>query len=344
MPTTTRQPTLTLYNERSGFDALQPEWNALLARSCFNSIFLTWEWQTTWWDSLGPGELLLLAWRDESGDLIGIAPLFLDEEDGVRRLHLVGCTEVADYLDIIIAAGHEAEVYAAFLQFLNSGDAPDWDEVSLCNLHELSSSYRLLPELVREAGLEAEVAQEDVAPHLTLPASFDEYLAALTKKQRHEIRRKRRKLEREVNSWRWFQIKGGGELDGWVDRFIELHRMASDDKEDFMTEEMSGFFHDIAHTAAENGWLDLAFIEINDQLASTMFNFDYDGRIWVYNSGYNPAAYGQLSPGIVLTSYLIEDAIASGHAVFDFLQGDEIYKYRFGAVDAKVMRTSLTRK
>src|SRR5690606_16851246 len=47
----------------NGFEALQAEWNALLRRSRFNTIFLTYEWQTTWWEYLGEGELWILAMR-----------------------------------------------------------------------------------------------------------------------------------------------------------------------------------------------------------------------------------------------------------------------------------------
>ena len=333
---------LSIYTDPTGFETLRTEWDQLLRRSAFNSIFLAWDWQRTWWESLGVGELLLLAWRNGE-DLVGIAPLYHVCDERGCRLHLVGCTEVADYLDLIIARGWEEEVYAGFLHFLTSVDAPRWDVISLCNLYEPSPTYRLLPPLAQSFGLQATVEQEDVAPYLTLPPTFDEYLASLTKKQRHEIRRKRRKLEREAANWRWFQIRGEEELDVWVERFIQLHRLASADKEDFMTAQMAAFFHRIAHTAARLGWLSLAFIEINGELASAMFDFDYDGRIWVYNSGYNPAIYGHLSPGIALTSHLIEEAIISGHHTFDFLQGDEVYKYRFGATDAKVMNTILKR-
>lgn len=336
-------PALHIYTHPSGFDALRPEWNTLLRRSRFNSIFLTWEWQTAWWSCLGEGDLLLLAWRSAAGELVGIVPLYGVWADGRYSLHLVGCAEVADYLDIIVSERHETEVYTALLDFLTGPQAPAWDELVLCNLPSPSATPHLLPGLAQARGFQAEVGQEDVAPCLTLPTTFDGYLAGIDKHQRHEIRRKRGKLERETETWRWFQIRDGGDLDTWVDRFIDLHRLASADKHDFMSAAMAAFFHHIAHVAAQQGWLALAFIEVNGELAATVFNFDYDSRIWVYNSGYNPSAYSPLSPGIILTSLLIEDAIASGHTVFDFLQGNEIYKYRFGATDAPVMRVAVRR-
>ena len=70
----------------------------------------------------------------------------------------------------------------------------------------------------------------------------------------------------------------------------------------------------------------------------------YKGRLLIYNSGYDPANYAELSPGIVLTSYIIEDAIKRSLKVFDFLQGNEVYKYRFGAIDTFVYDTQISRK
>ena len=64
-------------------------------------------------------------------------------------------------------------------------------------------------------------------------------------------------------------------------------------------------------------------------------------RLLVYNSGYDPVNYAELSPGIVLTSYIIEDAIKRGIKVFDFLQGNEVYKYRLGATDTVVYDTQI---
>ncbi len=350
---TSRPPArYTAHTGPRAFDLLRPAWNSLLARSAFNSIFLTWEWQTAWWDCLGQGaapppdasELILLELRAAADDeTIGIAPLYALPTATGWHLQLVGCTEVADYLDIISVAGREAEVLAGFLGYLTSADAPAWDAVTLCNLYEPSLTPRLLPDLAAAAGLRAEVQDEDVAPYLLLPATFDAYLESLDKKQRHEIRRKRNKIDREAEHWRWFSIRTEQDLDAWIERFIALHRLTSAAKDEFMTPDMAAFFRRIAHVAARQGWLNLAFIEINGDLAAAYFNFDFDRRMWVYNSGFDLAAHGQFSPGIILNACLIEDAIATDHRVFDFLQGNEIYKYRFGATDARVARVVISR-
>ena len=89
------------------------------------------------------------------------------------------------------------------------------------------------------------------------------------------------------------------------------------------------------------GTLQLMFMEVDGSKAATLFNFDYNGRIWVYNSGLDPAAFGQLSLGVVLTAKAIEWATENGRSEFDFLRGNETYKYRFGAKDTEIYRITL---
>ncbi len=336
-----------------GFQALAPEWNPLLARSRFDTVFLTHEWQTTWWRHLQDGELWILAFRSpEDGQLVGIAPLFRrynpeGELAGQWSFHLVGCIEVSDYLDLLAARGWEAPVHRALLEWLTGPDAPYWDRVDLCNLPEVSLTYRLLPDLAREFGLRAAVFQEDVAPYVPLPLRYQDYLAhCVDKKQRHEIRRKQRRALREAEVV-FRVVDRAADPDTIVremETFIQLQRMSRPDKAEFMTPQMEAFFTGLAVRMAQAGWLCLAFLELNGVPAAAYFNFQYRRRVYVYNSGYNPQAdVAYLSPGWVLLGYLIQYAIARGERIFDFLQGSEEYKYRFGCREARVMRAVVHR-
>ena len=106
------------YHDAGGFDTLAEEWNGLLVRSAADTIFLTLEYQHIWWQNLGQGELLILAVRDGE-ELVAIAPLFAtDDPQGRRVLATVGCVDVSDYLDLIVARGREQEAYAALLDYL----------------------------------------------------------------------------------------------------------------------------------------------------------------------------------------------------------------------------------
>ncbi|MEZ4769953.1 MAG: GNAT family N-acetyltransferase [Caldilineales bacterium] len=332
---------LKVFKDETGFDALRPHWNGLLASSPANTLFLTWEWQSTWWRCLGDGDLYLLAWFD--GDRpVGIAPLYLtQDDDGARRFALVGCVDVSDYLDVIAASGWEEAVYGALLDWLHSPAAPAWDVLYLCNLPQDSATHSQLPEIAAGRGLSCVVEVEDVCPVIQLPADYDTYLMdVLSKKQRHEVRRKARRIE-EATRVRWYAIDDSSDVQAETDAFIELHRLSTTEKRSFMTPDMQAFFREIVRETHEAGWLYLAFIELNGQRAAAMLGFVYDGRLLVYNSGYDPQSFAELSPGIILTSYIIEDAIDRGLRIFDFLQGDEVYKYRFGASDTLVYAVTI---
>ncbi len=331
------------HTDLSGFDALAGEWNDLLKQSAFDTLFLTWEWQRTWWEHLGEGDLFLITLRDDQGHLAGIAPLYRTvSASGERKLSIVGCVDVSDYLDIIVAQGREREVYGALLDYLDSAEMAGWDAAELCNVPEVSPAHQALAEMVVEHGHEFRTIVEDVCPVIDLPATWDAYLNSLDKKQRHEIRRKMRRIEGEADV-HWYIVDQGRDLVEEIEAFIELHQKSSADKDDFMDEQMKGFFRAVAHVLQPLGWLQLAFIEVDGQKAASMLNFDYEDAILVYNSGYDPRRHAHLSPGIVLLAYCIQHAIELGRARFDFLRGDEPYKYRFGGKDTKVYRLVIVR-
>ncbi|MDH7489298.1 MAG: GNAT family N-acetyltransferase [Anaerolineae bacterium] len=323
-------------HDASGFEQLHAEWNALLERSPLRTVFLTWEWQATWWKHLGEGELHLLTLRDDDGTLVGIAPLCrVTSPAGLHTFRWVGCVDVSDYLDVVAAPGYEAALYTAILDYLTSPDAPAWRYVDLCNIREASPTHQSIARMAQERGLYARASVQEVCPVIPLPATWDEYLDSLDKKQRHEIRRKIRRIESAADT-RWRIADDPATLDEDIEAFIRLHRKSNPEKDAFMDEKMVAFFRDVCHTFFHCGWLSLAFIFVNGNRAASMLNFDYDNRILVYNSGYDPEEYAAMSPGIVLLSYCIRHAIETRREQFDFLRGDEEYKFRFGAVRTTV--------
>jgi hypothetical protein len=131
------------------------------------------------------------------------------------------------------------------------------------------------------------------------------------------------------------------DLDAEMDAFMAL--MAMDpEKERFLTGPMRQQMLLSAHAAYRNGWLQLAFIESDGQKAGGYLNFDYADHIWVYNSGIN-FAFRELSPGWVLLGHLLKWANENKRRAFDFMRGDEDYKYRFGGVNRYVARAVVER-
>ncbi len=317
-----------IYTDSNAFEQLAPEWDDLVERSVNAPFFMRHTYQSVWWKYLGNDDLLLITIRTDEGQLVGLAPLYAKtNQAGQRELTFVGCVDVSDYLDLIVDADYVDEVYQALLDSLSQ---LSWDKMYLCSLSHKSLTHSRFVEAVNERGWRTQVREQDVCPVITLADSWDDYLAGIKKKQRHEIKRKMRKIENEADT-RWYVVESAAEIDEAMDKFIELHQKSTQDKEDFWSDNLIGFFKDVACQLAKEGWLKLYFIEVNGSDAAAMLCFDYHNEFLLYNSGYDPEQFAHLSPGNVLTSYTIQHAIELGRSRYDFLRGDEVYKFRFGA-------------
>jgi CelD/BcsL family acetyltransferase involved in cellulose biosynthesis len=332
---------IDLITDVSVFDQLATEWNELLHRSAMDTLFLTREWQSVWWKTLGTGELRVITFREDDRTLVGIAPLFAQATDDLISLAIIGCVDVSDYLDIIVARGYEEPVYAALLDTLTRPDFPAWHSLDLCTVPAASPTNTMLKTMAQARGFTVEHYRHDVSPIIELPDDWETYLATLDKKQRHEVRRKLRRIA-EVNA-KWYVIDAAEALDQAVLDFIELHKKSRPDKNLFMDARMQTFFVEMARALFPHGWLQLAFFEIAGERAAAIWNFVYNNDVLVYNSGYDPIKYGALSPGIVLFAHSIQDAIAAKRRRYDFLRGNEEYKYRFGAKETEVMELHIRR-
>lgn len=330
---------VTLYRSPALFDELESEWNALLKDSSADCIFLTHQWQSSWWDAYRPGEIWALAVR-EGAELVGLAPWFVRPEGNGRRVvRAIGCVDVTDYLEVIARRGKERAVFEALARDIATRGA-DYDDIRLCNAPEASLTVQMLPDVFREQGFAVEVTFQDVCPVINLPDSFEAFLAGLDKKNRHELRRKlRRAASDEVD---WYLVTEGCDLNAELEKFLKLMAASSDEKALFLRErENEAFFRGVVPRIAEAGWLHLAFLTIDGEAAAAYLNFDYGNRIMVYNSGHNHSVHAHYSPGIILMARLIEHAIGQGRQELDFLRGDEPYKYDLGGKDTRVFQVAI---
>jgi CelD/BcsL family acetyltransferase involved in cellulose biosynthesis len=327
-------------------DLLAAPWNALLDESASHVPFLRHEYLRTWWQTMGGGEwkeadlMVVVAYAGEK--MVGIAPLFFSRNrEGEPALLLVGSIEVSDYLDVIA----RQEDLPAFLKglffFLQSQNLPPWKVLDCYNLLENSQTLPALESAAASLGWSYACDRLQHSPHILLPGNWEVYLAGIDKKQRHEIRRKMRRLEESGLPMRAYVVEDPATLEAEADAFMAL--MAQDpEKAAFLTPAMREFMHSVIRCAFTAGCLQLAFLEINGEKAAAYLNFNYLNRIWVYNSGLD-RKFTEFSPGWVLLGYLLKWANEAQATEFDFMRGDEDYKYRFGAVDRFVVRATVRR-
>lgn len=321
------------------FSDLEVEWNALAQVSDANLIFLTWEWQSTWWRAYHPGALWLLSVRSDAGELLAIAPWFIQTNaEQERVVRTIGCVDVTDYLSILIHQEHQTAVYEALAQFLIEQQGVAFDVLDFCNIPETASLLEGFRAALEAVGLSVSVKEQDVCPVIELPDSFADYVQNLDKKQRHELRRKMRKIDGLGDGVEWYIVDDRHDLATETAHFLALMRSASEEKASFLENEQHvAFFEAMVPLMFEKGWLQMAFIKLEDAYAAAYLNFVYNNEVLVYNSGLDIEVSKTLSPGIALLGYLIRHAIENGHKRFDFLRGDEQYKYHMGGQDTRVM-------
>ena len=312
----------------------EPAWEQVLGASDATTLFLTPWWQKTWWKHFGGGaELAVHVVSDDQGP-IGVAPLV--SSDGV--LELLGATDLFDYRDFIVERGREEDFCAALLDHLPE---LDWHTLRMESVREESPTLRTLGKVAESAGMSVEIEPEDVAPVALLPATWEEYVSGLSKKDRHELRRKIRRLHGAGEVTRSV-CSAPEQIPGMMDVFLRLHRASSPDKAEFMTAEREAFFLDAVTEASRRGRLRLEELALDGTPVASCLGFDYAGSFLLYNSGYDPE-YSKLSVGIVSKALAIEGSIESGDGAFDFLRGSEDYKYRLGGRDRQVYRVIVRR-
>ncbi len=329
------------------FESLAEQWNHLLAESASHVPFLRHEYLYTWWQTLGggeweKGELYIVLAHDGNNRLHGIAPLFFTQNrEGEAAFMLLGSIEISDYLDFIVREADLAPFCDGLLNHLAAVNSPAWKVLDLYNILDSSRTISALETAARRIGWRYHLERLQHSPYIPLPGDWETYLAGINKKQRHEIRRKLRRLEESGTPFRWYIVQDEHTLDQEIDAFLELMAL-DEEKQAFLTTVMRSQMRSAIWTAFRAGWLQLAFLEIEGQKAAGYLNFDYGNQIWVYNSGMDNR-FNAYSPGWVLLSYLLKWANENGRSAFDFMRGNEEYKYRFGAIDRFVMRVRLER-
>jgi CelD/BcsL family acetyltransferase involved in cellulose biosynthesis len=329
------------------FTHLASEWDELLQKSASHVPFLRHGYLKIWWKTLGGGEwtdgdLYVVTARHPDGALAGIAPLFYTKNrDGEPALLFLGSIEISDYLDVICPKVDLQIFIDELLEFLSKPEAPAWKVLDLYNILDQSPTLPALQQSAQKCGYAFINEPMQHCPYIPLPGDWETYLNSIDGKQRHEIRRKMRRAHDHYLNVRWYIVEDEEKLDPYVDAFIAL--MAQDPrKERFLTPSMRQQMRETMHLAHREGWLQLSFIEIGGEKAAVYFNFDYLNRIWVYNSGLD-RQYWDLSLGWVLLTNLLQWSNENKRQAFDFLRGEEEYKYRFGAIDRRVVRAQVRR-
>lgn len=323
-------------------ERLQPDWLRLWAQVPSATPFQSPHWLIPWWRHIGEGELLTLAVRD-GGMLVGLLPFYIytPPGDGGRRLFPLGIG-TTDYLDALAAPGREGEVMDLAFRHL----AARRNRFDCCEWPQLRPGSPLL-EAPAPAGWPDRTDPSDPCPVLHLPRSFDALGTVVSRKTLRDLRTVRRRAE-QAGTVRW-ESAGERNLDELFDALLRLHAAR------WATREEAGVLASPAVQAAHRealpgllrcGLLRFDALRLDGAIIAALYALAdppqrSERRLYFYLGGFDPARE-RLSPGMLLVGHAIEQAIAEGIAIADFLRGQERYKYFWGAEDTPTFRRILT--
>jgi CelD/BcsL family acetyltransferase involved in cellulose biosynthesis len=270
----------------------------------------------TWWGHRGAGELMLVE-SDEA-----LLPLYR-ERDVVRFL---GESDLTDYHSPL-GAGAE-DLIAEMATALPAGTGLSLDSLP-------AEASEIVCRGLGRAGLTPRPRQHETAAVLTLPDTYGDYLGGLSSKERHEARRKGRRFTAALGEPRLVR-DGSAEA---LDAFVRMHRSAPGDKGAFFDDEMRRFFAALLDGAG--AVLDL-LVASDETPVAAAFGFEAPDAYYLYNSSFDPE-FGHVSPGVVMVNVMIEAAIGGGRSRFDFLKGDESYKFRLGGMARPLFQVEVSR-
>lgn len=295
-------------------------------------LFVTPPWLQAWKDTLGQDATLCVLGAAGPDGAEGYCPLTLRQGVGL----FAGDPEVCDYFDVVVPSGMEDHACRAFLHGAHLMGIATLD---LFPVRPDSVVMTHWVPLCRAMGRRVLVETVDVTVEMPLPGTWEDYLLSLSGKQRHEVRRKLRRLE-ETASVDFRVVTTPTEIEAALEVFFRLFRSNREDKARFLTPGMRTYLETLCRTMSEHGMLRLSFLDMDGFPAASAICFDDGKSIFLYNNGYN-AAFAHVSVGLMLTVWTIKDAVELGRGRYEFLRGDETYKFRLGGREVPLSRVRI---
>lgn len=303
------------------FDSVTELWQDSANRLNWDCLFVLPGWLKAWWQAFGSGRTPYLCSIRRRGELIGMAPLMVEDQTA----RLMGDTDVCDFQDVVVVPGREKAFFDTLFDHLKTQGIRQLD---LQAVRSDSTLYRHLAPAATDQHYAVDCQSLDATMVLDLPASWDAYLLQLTGKQRHEVRRKFRRLE-EAGRVALRTVDDVTEVSSEMDAFLTLFKKNRTDKARFMTDQMASFFQALAIELASARILRLFSLLLDDAVVAAVMYFDHDETFHLYNNGYDER-YHALSVGLLSKLFTLKESIQLGKKRYDFLKGTEDYKHRLG--------------
>ena len=332
-------------------ESLAADWNRLSE----GIPFRRWEWLGTWWRHYGHDKQpFVLVVRDGSR-CVGVAPFFIEPAHSLGHIiRIWGSGEVcSDHLSILAEPSSKAAVGEAFARWLadpgnqavtampHVTNSWSWDLIELNGLDPACEALSSFLATLSDAGFAVHQRTTVHTWRIALPASMEEYLAALSKPCRRKVRSGLKLFDTSECQVK-FSDSPAELLPIW-NAFIELHQRRRNSLGEggcFASDTFSEFLLDASRTFQQLGRLDLACVQLGEQSVATELCFRGDKTTFAYQIGISPD-HLRANPGWLVNTASIRRALSLGQTGFDLCRGDEEYKGHLGAVPTACLECRL---
>jgi CelD/BcsL family acetyltransferase involved in cellulose biosynthesis len=313
--------------------ALKPEWCRLAEANRLLTPFGSPDWLLTWWKHFGSGMLRTFVFRSD-GLLTGVLPCFVHEWEGKRQVSLMG-SGLSDYLEPPIASdiGNEAMKVAGSIL----ADQHDWD---VCNWQDLNVDT-LLGHLTGN-GLTVSVQHDTDCSEILLAGDFSAYWAGRPHGLRRNVRRYMEKARLIAEAHFAVSLKPEAEV---IDALTTLHTARWQTRGApgmILANRSAAFLREVASVFADAGSLLLFSLRFQDRVVAVILAFVSGSTLFSYLSAFDPE-YEALGFGRSLLCHSVQYAFERHYQSWDFLRGNEPYKFDWGARSIPKRRVIITR-
>jgi len=299
----------------------QRNWDFAIAKSILDVPFYTYEWHSVYFSTTGEKEIPFILHLPE---LSVIAPFAKNES----TISFVG-PEITDYSDIIGTEEQKESAWNELLPYLKENGI---QTINLTNVPESSITYSYFLNHSKER-YAIEIKQRDTTPKIILPQDFDSYCHSLSRKERHELKRKNRRF---IHDYPDAMIHSSNDIKNDIEILIDL-MLLDERKKQFFTPENLAFFRALPVVFPEK--LILQILMIDNQPATAILAFKTAQSFFLYNSGFDQSKFP--GAGFHLKAESIRYALENHFEEYNFLRGNERYKYDLGGKDFAVFDISI---
>jgi CelD/BcsL family acetyltransferase involved in cellulose biosynthesis len=340
-----------VFRTLDGLQELAGSWNELLERSLNDNLFLTWEWISTWASVYLTGdELFVIAIFDE-GQPVAIAPFWLERIRTarvfpLRVLRLIGSKGVcSDYLDIIVQKKNYSKWLDQMWHQLFGELRSCWDLLEYADALSNSKAWTHFHRLADEDNrcLRRDIVRAEVCPYMSLPDRFEDLVSTLSRTRRYTINHSRKRLS-ELGELQVRICRRSDEVSEALSRLRELNTRSwreRGQRGSFSTSEFIRFHREVAELSLQHERLLLCSLWAGDHYLGGFYGFVYQAVLYFYIMSVEKSDEKRVNTGDVLLAQCMEEGIRRGCREFDFLRGDEPYKYRWTESDRRLISSCI---